>query len=616
MVKLGKKRMMKKQLTAVLLVCCMLFGLTPVSVQAKITYMSDLPKDGFVNYSDDAAENQRIQKMLERLPAYVREILRTDSCQIHSSADPEDYSLMSGGLGYCTMGAFDTKIVIKKGSDARVLYHEIGHAYDAGAAGMYSTAHHDEFDKIYKAEMYKFRGFPDTSYSHTRSTAEEYFAESFALYFLDRGKLKKYAPKTYAYMQKVLQKKNVQKYVDEQARYSDLGYMISVESLKEDPDRHQKLNYLYAVRSLPFSVFQTLSRNGWRTAYTDQIKTTGKYNAAKKMIYINEKLIKKKYPENTSEMIQKTITRLNLQAYLADQGKKGTTAATLAARTTDWLYGKPLDKTYGAQIRKLCHNAHKTDFKIKKAELLNMPSKEATSKITVVKKIYEDGTDACNSAKFKLTYDLGAWSMLGLAIDEQAKSLRINGGRIKLKGNDHGQAEFTLDGLRNQTYSYTIVTEKGNKYKGKLKVDFVKEKEDPAMSDAPDNVLPNVEISGYPSGTVMTGTPVQMTFRMPEVDCVVNLNGKTLGDGSYGRSFTFTVTQNGDYPYTVITKYGKMRQGVLQIFFFNDVNDVNDSSDSTTGSTDDATITPAAPSDGVKDPLNDPLQKPLEPAGA
>lgn len=73
-----------------LLICCTLVGLTPVSVQAKITYMSDLPKDGFVNYSDDAAENQRIQKMLESLPAYVREVLRTDSCQIHSSADPED----------------------------------------------------------------------------------------------------------------------------------------------------------------------------------------------------------------------------------------------------------------------------------------------------------------------------------------------------------------------------------------------------------------------------------------------------------------------------------------------------------------------------------------------
>ncbi len=521
------------------------------------------------------------------------------------------------------MGPIDTKIVIKKGSDARVLYHEIGHAYDAGAAGLYSAAHHDEFYKIYEAEMYKFRGFPDTSYSHTRSDSSEYFAESFAVYFLDRGKLKKYAPKTYAYMQKVLQKKNVQKYVDEQARYSDLGYMISVESLKDDPDRQQKLNYLYAVRSLPFSVFQTLSRNGWRTAYTGQIKTTGKYDAAKKMIYINEKLIKKKYPKNANEMIQKTITRLNLQAYLADQGKKGTASATLAARTTDWLYGKPMDKAYAVQIRKLCHNAHKTAFKIKKAELLNMPSKEATSKIAVVKKIYEDGTDACNSAKFKLTYDLGAWTMLGLAIDEQAKYLSIAGRKIKLKGNAHGQAEFTLDGLWNQTYSYTIVTERGNKYKGKLKVDFVKEKEDPVMSDAPDNVLPNVEISGYPSGTVMTGTPVQMTFWMPEVDCVVNLNGKTLGDGSYGRSFTYTVTQNGDYPYTVITKYGKMRQGVLQISFFKDATDVTDvigvtdPSGSTTGSTDDAATTPVAPpSDGVKDPLNDPLQKALEPAGA
>jgi hypothetical protein len=81
-------------------------------------------------------------------------------------------------------------ITLKKADD--VVYHELGHFLSC-MAGSYSSG--SKFTSIYEEEKMKYT----KSYSsYIRSSAAEYFAESYKDYILDRANLKATRPKTYA----------------------------------------------------------------------------------------------------------------------------------------------------------------------------------------------------------------------------------------------------------------------------------------------------------------------------------------------------------------------------------------------------------------------------------
>lgn len=81
--------------------------------------------------------------------------------------------------------------------------HELGHSLDY----MYGDSHPtiatstNEWKKIYKKEKHK-RGI--TNPRHAKSNSQEFFAESFSMYCLHRGRLKRSYPKTYRYLKKII----------------------------------------------------------------------------------------------------------------------------------------------------------------------------------------------------------------------------------------------------------------------------------------------------------------------------------------------------------------------------------------------------------------------------
>jgi hypothetical protein len=89
-------------------------------------------------------------------------------------------------------------ITLKKADD--VVYHELGHFLSC-MAGSYSSG--SKFTSIYEEEKMKYT----KSYSsYIRSSAAEYFAESYKDYILDKANLKATRPQTYAAIVEALSK--------------------------------------------------------------------------------------------------------------------------------------------------------------------------------------------------------------------------------------------------------------------------------------------------------------------------------------------------------------------------------------------------------------------------
>lgn len=76
------------------------------------------------------------------------------------------------------------------------LLHEMGHYYDYMLGGASYT---DEFKEIYEEENNQLKPYwePD---SHIRSNAQEYFAEAFADYILDKEQVKENVKSTYKFI--------------------------------------------------------------------------------------------------------------------------------------------------------------------------------------------------------------------------------------------------------------------------------------------------------------------------------------------------------------------------------------------------------------------------------
>lgn len=93
-----------------------------------------------------------------------------------------------------------------------LLFHELGHAldaydeldnYDVRQRGKYSSS--DEFKKISEEEKGNLNNLTDIYYF--TENMREYFAESYAIYIRNPSEMKKVAPKTYAFIDRVSNQK-------------------------------------------------------------------------------------------------------------------------------------------------------------------------------------------------------------------------------------------------------------------------------------------------------------------------------------------------------------------------------------------------------------------------
>lgn len=99
-------------------------------------------------------------------------------------------------------GKFDARtrsIILKK--DDTTVYHELGH-YLVFIAGI-STKPGQEADKVYQAEKAKYTG---VNKAYVTQNADEYMAEAYRDYCLDKAALKKNRPQTYNLVVKALSK--------------------------------------------------------------------------------------------------------------------------------------------------------------------------------------------------------------------------------------------------------------------------------------------------------------------------------------------------------------------------------------------------------------------------
>lgn len=504
----------------------------PDVAEAKLTYISSLPRDSFINYSNDASTNKVIQAMVDKLPDHIMYAIQTNDYHIHVSNDGKDYGQSMGGVGICMIGG--DYICVKKsligqqfGKEA--VYHEIGHAYDYCVSSPYSADHNNEFSKIYEAEKNKIRLFKNSSYSHTRSSLSEYFAEAFAVYILDAKLLKAHAPKTYQYMAKITKQSTTLKYANSKERYMKLAgnsIYIQPQTSSSAAVRSRQSNYCIAVKYLPSQLLKDLLADGWRTKYTDSIKTTAKIDKNKKEIYINDVLIRKKNPKHANLMVQKTIAKQCIRAYLIDHPIKGVDQKKLSDKMVSWLFHAKLDSSYAKQINKLCKNCGSTTAKIKK---IYTPSKNVTSKVSVVKKYYDSKTKECTKAKLKLTYDMGQGNLAGLYADDYARYISVESDYTNDRDYNYynpkqpthkGQIEFTFNAKNVLTYEYSIISTLGGRYDGTFKTDFVKlnenkdNTEEEIEKDENADVTPIVTFEGYPSTMVEAGKVVEGTIQI------------------------------------------------------------------------------------------------------
>lgn len=172
-----------------------------------------------------------------------------------------------------------------------------------------------------------------------------------------------------------------------------------------------------------------------------------------------------------------------------------------------------------------------------------------------------------NSGKFKIDFELPVVNIAGVSYEDLALTLVVDDSTGICLNNQHsGSVEFELNNLNNRVYEYYIVSTYGYEYTGTFTVDFAESSDDDSLDISTE--APNVSFQGYPNGTIKAGTPVTMKMETSNVKSIMAFNGKTLGNGTYGKSFEFTVDRNGTYYYVATTALGQITEGELTIDFF------------------------------------------------
>ena len=214
-----------------------------------------------------------------------------------------------------------------------------------------------------------------------------------------------------------------------------------------------------------------------------------------------------------------------------------------------------------------CKVSDLADYDVRKnANSDSTKGNTSNSKVTLVS---SDGT----TGTFRLTFNLGNEATADSFQIPELNYLMV------LEEADASGVEFTLDGLKNKTYSYFIESENGVKYEGTFNVGFVTSDnssdsvgdelaEEKAFDKIP-NRKPKVKITGIPNKAIPRGTPVTLTITS-DIASDFNFNGNSLNDSKKVKSAKFEVSENGVYTYSVNTGR-KVLDDTVRIGFFEDI---------------------------------------------
>ena len=120
-----------------------------------------------------------------------------------------------------------------------------------------------------------------------------------------------------------------------------------------------------------------------------------------------------------------------------------------------------------------------------------IPSYDANLQLDIVAKLSN------NSAKFKLTYELGYEIVDGQTVKATAVKFVIPDLNFETDLDNSGSFTFTLTNLKNKTYTYYILSTSGEQYSDMFDIDFVTSiKQDSILMDVP----LNYQIKRYPEG--------------------------------------------------------------------------------------------------------------------
>lgn len=214
-----------------------------------------------------------------------------------------------------------------------------------------------------------------------------------------------------------------------------------------------------------------------------------------------------------------------------------------------------------------CKVSDLADYDVRKnANSDSTKGNTSNSKVTLVS---SDGT----TGTFRLTFNLGNEATADSFQIPELNYLMV------LEEADASGVEFTLDGLKNKTYSYFIESENGVKYEGTFNVGFVTSDnssdsvgdelaEEKAFDKIPDR-KPKVKITGIPNKAIPRGTPVTLTITS-DIASDFNFNGNSLNDSKKVKSAKFEVSENGVYTYSVNTGR-QVLDDTVRIGFFEDI---------------------------------------------
>lgn len=214
-----------------------------------------------------------------------------------------------------------------------------------------------------------------------------------------------------------------------------------------------------------------------------------------------------------------------------------------------------------------CKVSDLADYDVRKnANSASTKGNTSNSKVTLVS---SDGT----TGTFRLTFNLGNEATADSFQIPELNYLMV------LEEADASGVEFTLDGLKNKTYSYFIESENGVKYEGTFNVGFAASDnssgsvedelaEEKAFDKIP-NRKPKVKITGIPNKAIPRGTPVTLTITS-DIASDFNFNGNSLNDSKRVKSAKFEVSENGVYTYSVNTGR-QVLNDTVRIGFFEDI---------------------------------------------
>lgn len=142
-------------------------------------------------YKDYLSKNKTntIEQELSLLPQKIRQVLNDNGWTI------TQVNLAPGYIGLTYYAERKIEIDTREIAVTTGVIHEVGHAID-----YHYNCIAGEFYQIYLEEV---NNYPNMS-AHCRSDTTEYWAECFYLYYKNNGNLKRYCPKTYSYIESVI----------------------------------------------------------------------------------------------------------------------------------------------------------------------------------------------------------------------------------------------------------------------------------------------------------------------------------------------------------------------------------------------------------------------------